>query len=43
MIIDFDVGTPVNWKDAVDVFNTVEKQYLNKSMFWIFHREEKNT
>ena len=43
VIIDCDVGTPVNGKDVVDIFNTVEKQYLNKSVFSIFHREEKYT
>ena len=43
VMINCDVGTHVNGKDVVDVLNTVEKQYLNKSMFWIFHREEKNT
>ena len=41
-IIDCAVVVTGNVKDVVDDLNAVEK-YLNKSMFWVFHREEKYT
>ena len=42
LIIDHFVGLTGYVKDVVDSLNTVDKKYLKKSMFCIFH-PKKNT